>query len=129
VGILEPITVTGTDDVQSSLSPIEVEESPVEQRSDNHGGDGEGTKEPCELVLGVERDQGKVEGGRESGLELREGHDERLHLLGSLGESVLQRCDGGEDLGDTHEDIRSSNDPNVDRGRVGETISGLTLGW
>ena len=129
MGILEPIAVTGTDDVQSGLGPIELEESQIEQRSDNHGCDGERTKEPGELVLGVERDQGKVEGGREGGLELRECHDERLHLLGSLGESVLQRCDGGEDLGNTDEDVRSGNDPDVDWSRVGEPISGLTLGW
>jgi len=129
VFILEPFTVTGTDDVQRGLSPIELEESQIEQRSDNHGGDGEGPKEPGELVLDVDRDKGKVEGGREGGLELGEGHDERLHLLGSLGESVLQRCDGSEDLGNTDEDVRSRNDPNVDRGRVGETIRGLTLGW
>lgn len=76
VVILEPITVTGTDGVQGGLIPVEVDESHIEQRSDDDGGDGEGTKEPGELVLGVDRGQGKVEGGGESGLELGEGHDE-----------------------------------------------------
>ena len=40
-GILEPVTFTGTDHVQSGLVPIEVDESQIEQRSDDDGGDGE----------------------------------------------------------------------------------------
>jgi len=126
--IREPITITSTDGVQSSLSPIELEESQIEQSSNNDGSDGEGTEEPGELLLDVDRDESEVEGGGDGGLELREGHDERLHLLGSLGESVFQRGDGSEDLGDTDEDVRSGNDPNVDRSGVGETIGILTRG-
>lgn len=126
--ILKPITITSTDDVQRGLSPIELEESQIKQRADNNGCNSEGPKQPSEPVLDVDRDQGEVEGGGESGLELRESRDERLHLLGSLGERVLQRGDGSEDLGDPDEDVRSGNDPNVDRSRVREPIRILTLG-
>lgn len=128
VRILEPITITCTNNIKSSLSPIEPHESQVEQGSYDNGGDGEGTEEPGEPLLDVDRNKGEVESGRYGGLELREGHNERLHLLGSLGESVLQRRDGSEDLGNTDEDVRSRNDPNVDRSGVGETVSSLARG-
>ena len=128
VPILEPVAITRTDDVKSSLSPIELHESQVEQSSDHNGGDGEGAEEPGEPLLDVNRDESEVEGGGDGSLELREGHDERFHLLGSLGESVLQRGDGSEDLGDTDEDVRSRNDPNVYWSGVGETVSILACG-
>ena len=38
--------------------------------------------------------EGEVEGSGEGRPKLREGHDERLHFLGSLGESVLERGGG-----------------------------------
>jgi len=60
---------------------------------------------------------------------LGEGHYERLHLLRSLGESVLQRGDGSKDLSNTDEDVGSNDDPNIDRSRVGEAVGILTRGW
>ena len=53
----------------------------------------------------------------------------KLHLLGSLSESALQRGDGDENLRNTNEDVRSGNDPDVDRSWVEETASVLTGGW
>ena len=88
--ILEPITVACTDDVKSSLGPIELHESKVEQGSDHNSGDCEGAEEPGEPLLDVNRDKSKVDSGSDGDLELGEGHDERLHLLWSLGERVLQ---------------------------------------
>ena len=35
----------------------------------------------------------------------------------------------GKDPGDTNEDVRTRNDPNVDRSWIGETIDTLTLRW
>ena len=35
----------------------------------------------------------------------------------------------GEDPGDTNEDVRTRNDLNGDRSRIGETIDTLTLRW
>ena len=72
--------------------------------------------------------EGEVEGSGEGRPELREGHDERLRFLGSLGESVLDGV-AGEDPGDTNEDVRTRNDLKGDRSRIGETIDTLTLRW
>ena len=33
----------------------------------------------------------------------------------------------GKDPGDTNEDVRTRNEPNIDRSRIGETIDTLTL--
>jgi len=49
-------------------------------------------------------------------LEERKGHDERTHVLGRLGEGVLERGDGGEDFGNGEKDVATglSPDGNVD---------------
>ena len=47
--------ITGTDRVQGGLSLTRFEGSQTEQRPDNHGGDGEGTREPSGLVVDVDR--------------------------------------------------------------------------
>jgi len=120
--ILESITVTCTDGIKSSLCPVKLQESQIKQGPNHNSGYGERTKEPGKSLLDVNRDKGEIEGGSDGSLELRKGRDERLHLLGSLGESVLQRSDRSEDLGNTDEDIRSRNDPNVDRSGVREAI-------
>ena len=106
--------------------PHRLEENQAERRPDSNSGYSEGTNEPSEPVLDGDQDKGKVEGGSEGGLELREGHDERLRLLSSLGGNVLQRGDGSEDLSNTDEDVRSRNGPKVVWGRVGGTIGILT---
>ena len=64
--------------------------------------------------------EGEVEGCSGGRPELEEGHNERLRFLGSLGESVLDGV-AGEDPGDTNEDVRTRNDLNGDRSRIGET--------
>ena len=52
-------------------------------------------KEPeSQVNLYLTSTEGEVEGNGEGQLELREGHDKRLHFLGSLGESVLERGGG-----------------------------------
>ena len=48
-------TITGTDRVQGGLSPTRFEESRAEQRPDNHGSNGERTREPSKLILDVDR--------------------------------------------------------------------------
>jgi len=129
VQIHEPITTTSADGIQNSLGPIELEKSKVKQGPRNDSSDGEGTKEPGKPLLDIDRGESEVESGSDGDLELREGHYKRPHLPGSLGESVLHRRDGGQDLGDTNEDMRSNDDPNIDRSRVGEAVGILTRGW
>ena len=48
-----------------------------------------------------------------------------------LGDSVKVYSNGvaGKDPGDTNEDVRTRNDPNVDRSWIGEVIDTLTLRW
>ena len=50
----QSVSPSRTDRVQGGLSPARFEESHVE-RPDKHGSDGEGTREPSELVLDVDR--------------------------------------------------------------------------
>lgn len=45
-----------------------------------------------------------------------DGHDDRLHALWCLGEGVLESGDGRKDLADADENIRTRDDPDVDRG-------------
>ena len=55
VHIRKSVTIASTDRVQGGLSPARFEEGQAEQRPDNHGSDGEGTREPSELVLDADR--------------------------------------------------------------------------
>lgn len=51
---------------------------------------------------------------RESSGEELHGLHERPHVLGCLGEGVLERSHRGEDLGDGNQDVNTSNSPDVD---------------
>jgi len=111
----ETLTVSRTYDVERSLLFIQFSERQKEQRASDPRHDRKRTEQPCEFLLDVDRDERKVERGRDGVLELGEGSDEALHLLRGFGERVLERCDGGEDLGDTDEDVWAADDPDVER--------------
>ena len=88
----QPVTITSTNRVQGDLSPTRFEESQAEQRPETTVVT---AKEPeSQVNLYMTSTEGEVEGSGEGQPELREGHDERLHFLGSLGESVLERGGG-----------------------------------
>lgn len=61
-----------------------------------------------------ERGEGLAEGGGKGGHEEGDGLDHGTHALGRLGVGVLQRGDGGKDLGEGNEHIGTRLGPDVD---------------
>jgi len=116
VGFLasKAITFADANSIEFGFSPIEIPEDNVEDDSEYPSADGEGDKQPHELVLNVHGNEGEVEGRGERGLELREGSDDGLHALGGLGEGVFEGSDGGKDLGHTDKNVRASDDPDIE---------------
>ena len=50
-----------------------------------------------------------AERSRERGREEEQGHDERAHVLGRLGERVLEPRDGSKDLAERDQDVSRTN--------------------
>jgi len=86
----ETFTVSRADGVERSLLFIQFPERQEEQGASDPRHDRERTEQPCELLFDVDRDERKVERGGDSGLELGEGRDKALHLLGGFGERILE---------------------------------------
>lgn len=90
-------------------------EADPEADTTKEGQDGNDGVVPNEKRVGRERDEGLTDSGRECAHEQVYGHDQRLHVLGRLGESVLVRGHVGEDLRDTNENVGQRLCPHVDR--------------
>lgn len=66
------------------------------------------------------------ESGREGRCEELHGLNERAHVLGGLGESILESGDGGEDLRKGDENVDTSDGPDVD-GRLVVGVLGVVV--
>lgn len=110
--VFESVTIALTNSVELSLPSVKVSESGMiahksrsckdysryvreeEDSPDDDRGDTEGPEEPGESGLNIDSGERKIQSRSESCLELREGHNDRLHALGCLGKRILQRRDG-----------------------------------
>jgi hypothetical protein len=110
--------------VKLLLLGVEVTVHEEEDDTRDERDDGHGAVVPDELGVEGEGREGLSNGGREGRGEELDGHDERAHVLGRLGEGVLERGDGGEDLGDGDEDVDARDGPDGD-GRLVVGVAGL----
>ena len=112
---LVKVTETEEDDQKNTLAgSLETNSRPHKQGTSDESSNSKRTEEPAKAVFTVSGHKYKVPSGRDGDLELGDSHDDRLHALGCLGERVLERGDGGEDLADANEDVRARDDPDVD---------------
>ena len=88
----------------------DVKHNPSQKRNHCEGGE-----QPNELGLRIHSRQCKVDRSRDGGLELVEGHDDGFHPVRCLLVCVLQRSDVGENLSNSNKDVRTSDDPYVQR--------------
>ena len=90
------------------------------------GQDGDGHVVPDQLGVLGKWHEGLTEGGGESVHEEGDGLDERSHVLGGLGEGVLETGDRGEDLRDTAENEDDGLGPDVDGGVQAVLVEAVT---
>ena len=95
---------------------LEVNSPPHKQGTGDPSGNSERAEEPTKAILTIGGDKRKVQSGGDGDLELTEGHDDRLHTLRRLGESVLEGGDGRKDFANANENIRTRDDPDIDGG-------------
>jgi len=110
--------VTGGQQVKLVFVLVHVTVGEVERNTGDEGDDGYTSVVPNDVGIGGKRSESLGEGGREGGGEELDGLNERPHVLGSLGEGVLESGDRGEDLGDGNEDVDTGNSPDSDVGLV-----------
>ena len=112
---LVKVTETEEGDQRKTLAgSLETNSRPHKQGTSDESSNSKRIEEPAKAVFTVGGDKYKVPSGRDGDLELGDSHDDRLHALGCLGEGVLERGDGGEDLADADENVRARDDPDVD---------------
>lgn len=121
--IPESVTFTRSNSIELLLRIIELLEEPEEDAGHSPRNNSDSSEQVLELGLNVDTGQGQVDRGREGVLDLGEGHDDGLHALGSLGEGVFEGGDGGKDLGNGDENVRTGDDPDVQRRVEGLAIS------
>lgn len=93
---------------------VEVLEAEPEADAAGGGDDGDGAVVPDPVGVAGERGPGLAQGGRDGGHGEIDAHDDRLHVVGRLGEGVLVRGGVCEDLGQAHEDVGEALGPDVD---------------
>ena len=114
------VNLATLDHVELVFHGIEVVELDPEESSTDEGQDGDDSVVPDqERVLG-EGDEGKADGRREGVHEEADGLDHGAHVCGSLGVSVLERRDRGEDLRQGNEHIRTGLGPD---GEVNDLVA------
>jgi hypothetical protein len=157
VGRLVDLCRTGVallDLVNLELLRVELAEVEPERDTTDEGEDGHDTVVPCAMRReekgekksvqrkeegerwqrtdeeGVlrERKEGLAEGSSDSGGEETGSHNHRTHRLGRLGVGVLEGGDGGEDFGESDEDVGGSLDPDVETGNEGLSLASGGLG-
>jgi hypothetical protein len=116
--------VTSGKHVQLVFLPIHTAVGEPEEDTSAEGDDCNGTVVPDEMGVGSQGSESLSQGGGESGGEQLDGLDERTHVLGRLGESILKGGDGREDLRDSDEDVDTSDSPDGD-GRLVVWVSSL----
>jgi len=106
--------VGGLDHVPLVLIPVELVEAPPERKTTDKGKDGDDGVVPHQKRILGQGDEGLSEGGGKGRHKEVDGHDERSQVGGGLGEGILETGDGGEDLGQTDQDIWDGLDPDID---------------
>jgi hypothetical protein len=89
-----------------------------EEDTSREGDDGNGTVVPDKIGVGSQGSKGLSERSRESSGEALDGLDKRTHVLGCLGEGVLQGGDGCKDLRNGNENVDTGDSPDGNRRRV-----------
>lgn len=100
--------------VELILMDVEVAELEVEARAGNNGEDSNDGIVPDQEGVGGETGEGLADGGGKGSHEEGNGLDHAAHVLGGLGVGVLERGDGGKDLGEGDEDVGARLGPDAD---------------
>lgn len=85
-----------------------------EEDAAHEGEDGDDGVVPHEVGVLGDGHEGLAEGVGKGGHEVPVGGHDGAHVLGRLGEGVLEPGDGGEDLGEADEDVGDRLDPHVE---------------
>jgi hypothetical protein len=92
----------------------------------DEGNDGDTAIVPDEMGVGSKRGEGLSQGsGKGSGEELNS-LNEGTHVLGCLCKGILERGDGGENFGDSDEDVDAGDSPDRNGGLV-VGVAGLVV--
>ena len=103
--------VTGGQQVERVFVLVHGAVGEVEGNTSDERDDGYTCVVPDDVGVGGQRSESLGEGGGESGGEELDGLDERPHVLGRFGESVLKSGDGSEDLRDGNENVDTGDSP------------------
>ncbi len=90
------------------MPELEPEDGPRDESQDGHD-----TVVPHKQRVRRQPNERLADRTRDSGHEQERSHDERTHVLGCLGERVLETGDGCEDLGERDEHVTAGLDPDV----------------
>jgi hypothetical protein len=110
--------VTGGKQVELILLPVHRAVREVERDTSDEGDDSHTTVVPGKVGIRGKRRESLGKRSREGGGEELDGLNERSHVLGSLGEGVLERRHGGEDLGNGDQDVHTGYGPDGDVGLI-----------
>lgn len=106
VGLVGTLELRRLEHVPLVLLGVEMPEVEPEGSTTDESDDSNDDIVPDEERVAGERGESLADGGGEGGHEEVDRHYERLHVVGGLGVGVLVRCDVGEDLTETDEDVR-----------------------
>jgi hypothetical protein len=120
--------VTGGKHVEHVFLLVHGAVDEEEGDTSDEGDDGDSAVVPDEMGIGSQRSEGLSKRSRESSGEALDRLDERTHVLGCLGESILERGDGSENLRDGNEHVDTSNGPDGDGGLVVLVVSLVVIG-
>lgn len=124
LGLAGVAKMTGGKHVKLVFLPVHAAVGEPKEDTSAEGDDGDGTVVPDEMGIGGQGSESLSQGGGESSGEQLNGLDERTHVFGRLGESILKGGDGREDLRDGDEDVDTSDGPNGN-GRLVVWVSSL----
>ena len=83
---------------------------------------------PNQQRVGRQRDEGLADSVGNGAHEEEDGRDDRAHVLGCLGEGVLEPGDGGEDLREGDQEVGNGLHPDVD-GCCGAGLVADSVRW
>jgi hypothetical protein len=126
LSLLGSAKVTGGKHVKLVFLLVHTTVGEPEEDTSDEGDDGDSAVVPDEIGVVGEGGEGLSERSRESSGEALDGLDERTHVLGCLGEGILEGGDGGEDLRDGNEDVDTGDSPDGD-GRLVVGVLGLVV--
>jgi hypothetical protein len=101
---------------------VEIPELPDEETATQERGNGEHTVVPDQQGITREAIQCLGDGGRDGVGEECNRLNQRSHVLWSFGIGIFQRCDRGEDLTQSDQDVATSLDPDIERGWADSTV-------